>query len=418
MTLFLLLVTVLATSSTTRALQVHVLTRHGARSPLIKNADDLAESGGELTLVGYKQQEELGQWLRQRYPEPLFDEYRFTSSPTQRTLVSAQGLATGLFAGTDGALPPPIYSVRPVNDILIRPYDKCPVFHDKLTRLYEFSDEWRLLQDSALGLLATLANAFPQYAQGAAIPLKDVWNVFDLMDVARSACENDVDDDDNCLAHYQAMADVLSTDDWDRLRVLAHQAEHIKYSMTGGTLLGSPLVSHIVETMNQADSDSSSLHVYSGHYPTILSVLATLQLQLPAAEVVPPLASALILELDGDSVTVAYKPGDAPTSTTLLTLSRRDLQQRLARSQHLPTDIAWCRACENDTADVCLLVSNASSSRGSIGVRTTLVLWMVLTLVASVLVVRWRRKVRKMVDSANRPVVQSPAGEAELTEVL
>eukprot|EP00954_Amorphochlora_amoebiformis_P023464 1360235-Amorphochlora_amoeboformis.AAC.1 len=48
-------------------LQVQVVTRHGARTPLTKEASSLREGGSSLTPLGELQQYQLGEWLRSRY---------------------------------------------------------------------------------------------------------------------------------------------------------------------------------------------------------------------------------------------------------------------------------------------------------------------------------------------------------------
>lgn len=344
--------------------------------------------------------------MRQRYPLP-FDHHHFESSPTQRTLVSAQGLAAGFL--TNEVLPPAIYSTREVNDVDIRPYDKCPKFHESLVALYRTSRTWRNLQQSEVSLLAILANAFPQYAEGYTIPLENVWNVFDQIDVAKAACKTDVSD--QCHAHYQAILDVLSTDNWQRLQALAHQAEIIKYTTNGKNLLGSNLVSRILKQMREDEPPgTSALHAYSGHYPTILGVLAILGIDLPETDVIPPLASALILQLDDAGyVTIDYKPGNSPTASTLLALPLDELEDRVASNGILSSHGAWCRACGNDTADVCVIAAERAGTTAEAGVAVG-----VLFLLLCMTLILWRRRVHRSGKKkmANNATVTS---EAELT---
>ncbi|XP_037041883.1 lysosomal acid phosphatase-like [Bradysia coprophila] len=88
---------------------VHVLFRHGDRSPIIQAPGDLYDQSkwpdglGQLTNLGKQQQFNLGKWLRSRYngflsPSYKFDEIYIQSSDVDRTLMSAQANLAGLYA--------------------------------------------------------------------------------------------------------------------------------------------------------------------------------------------------------------------------------------------------------------------------------------------------------------------------------
>uniref|UniRef100_A0A183CQS1 Acid phosphatase n=1 Tax=Globodera pallida TaxID=36090 RepID=A0A183CQS1_GLOPA len=85
---------------------VHVLWRHGARTPAIEMAKEPREwkqGLGELTTKGMGQLYRLGQWIRRRYDggflSPEYNSYELyvRSSDFNRTLMSAQALLAGLY---------------------------------------------------------------------------------------------------------------------------------------------------------------------------------------------------------------------------------------------------------------------------------------------------------------------------------
>ena len=96
-----------------RLLQVQVVTRHGARTKLAKQAAKLTEGGAQLTDAGRHEMFALGRWLRARYLQPTvpadairgmtggaYDPaaVRLVSSDYDRTLRSAALLGAGMFA--------------------------------------------------------------------------------------------------------------------------------------------------------------------------------------------------------------------------------------------------------------------------------------------------------------------------------
>jgi hypothetical protein len=301
--------------------QIHVLTRHGARTELAKDADSLAEEGGEaLTPLGQQQLYKMGEWLRQHYinynndGDRLSLEYynpalhRLQSSNFERTLSSANALALGLFPNPERATasvimdsdsnstPPllptflpngvapaiPVYSIKDENDIYLRAYHHCPQFHDNLQWLYEI-DEWKNGEKMNESLLRKLANIFPEYAVDGKIPMKDLWNVYDPIHVAVTECvapadgENDNSVACDALVPLPSLATVLSNTDFAALERLAHEVEFLKFGRqeTAGNLLGSNLLWQILERV--AEHQRGTFFLYSAHVPTLLGFLTTLQ---------------------------------------------------------------------------------------------------------------------------------------------
>lgn len=387
--------------------QVQVITRHGARTPLTKTGG-LVEGGSTLTPNGEKQQYELGLWLRSEYAPELFDQYnssmaRFESSDYDRTLVSAYNLAAGLFPETardpagQSLLPNgvprsniPVYSVGRTNDIRIRAYDKCPTFQNKLDELYNDAT-FTGKETSNRDLLTFLAQnpAFQQYAgPGSYVPLSQVWNVYDAINVAKTECTapSGAPTSRACLELPDpSIHSALTDSQWTSLKNIAHEAEQLKYGRsTAGTLLGGNLLFQIHQRMggsitgtddNNDDrrrlSSTSRLvpfYLYSAHYPTILGVLSALG-ESATDRVIPNYASALIFELYRDSITgaysvrVRYKDGfDSPTATELRlepncnNLQYCPLNSFTSQLQSIgyTNEAGWCTACDNKNADVCL----------------------------------------------------------------
>lgn len=318
--------------------QLHVVTRHGSRTTLAKDADSLAEEGGEiLTPLGQKQLYDLGVWLRQTYhtgnnnnnatdgqPQPQLmllnlghynpSKHRLESSNLDRTLSSANALSLGLFPSTkrasglpsaddddggsggyalyDSLLSPPpavpVYSTAQGNDVHLRAFQNCPAFNERLQALYE-TDKWRDLEATNIDLLRMLARIFPEYADDdtGAVPLKSVWNVYDPIHVAMTECgTGDADADvteSSCdaLVALPTLATAVTKSEFETLEKLTEHVEHLKFGTAdvAGNLLGSNLWWKIL-TRAAAAADSLSggeFFLYSAHAPTLLGLLSALQ---------------------------------------------------------------------------------------------------------------------------------------------
>lgn len=409
----LLLLVVVTVNAANKLKQLHVITRHGSRYPLSKNANNLSEvSKDRLTPPGERQHYDLGVWLRTRYANvtDLFVRYipekvRLDSSSTDRTLVSANSLALGLFTArardpaNETKLPAsvsfrpnvPVYSTEPKNDVVIRAYDKCAIYDANLKALYSSSD-WKALQQQYSPLLTRLAE-IPEFAQYKSnvtnsIPVEQVWNVFDLVTVAKTECGNNATSSFTCR-NVPNVQNVLSDTEWSQLQAVANQAELLKYGQaTAGTLLGGNLLQLITKRMlaNTTSTTSTTsfntmgggnFFLYSAHYPTILGVFAALD-EAPVEARVPPYATALIFELyEGSSsdstgaagedyVAIIYKPGDSNNATQLKRLCSGSLDCNIT---HVVNSVnsaignqSWCEQCSNVDADLCLTSSNNSAT--------------------------------------------------------
>ena len=343
-----------SSSSSSTLVQLHVINRHGARTKLSKDADDLTEEGGEtLTPLGQKQLYDLGAYLRRTYGEDLtststststgflqdYDPalHRLESSDFDRTISSANALSAGLFpwstrsdlhgANTDvGVLPAdavpsvPVYSRQGRNDVYLRAYSECPTFHDRLQDLYQ-SSRWKDLENNEQvdALLRKLGRIFAGDIEtvDGAVPLKSIWNAYDEIHVALTECSASDDggtDGDGGGARTTGMltgpdsffckslpnpdlATVLSTTEFAKLEDLMEDTENMKFGVeTAGNLIGSNLLWKMID---RANASEGKFFLYSAHAPTIMGLLSTLQAdyQADVKERFIEYGSALILEV-------------------------------------------------------------------------------------------------------------------------
>jgi hypothetical protein len=370
--------------------QVHVITRHGARQPLSKQATTLSENGGvSLTPIGEKQMYDLGVYLRNRYntlhPDAnFFDRYdpdlaAFESSSLERTMVSANSLALGLFPPstrfpneTYHPMPVasaniPVYTKSQDNDIRIRAQDNCVSFQEELDQLY-ISELWHDLERENMGLLEKLVEYFPKEREnnGNNVHLENLWNVYDAIHVAKTECEPDALAFSCTQLKNPEFRNVVNDQEWARLQALAHEAEILKYGTdTASNLLGSNLLWQILSRV----STNGQFFLYSAHYSTILSMFVTLQQQELLLSVLPDYAAALIFEFyedrDGTEffMKVWYKEGYGSDDIVQLPLEAVcdnavacSVKTVLAWAEQatITTEEEWCEKCGNLVADVCM----------------------------------------------------------------
>lgn len=386
--------------------QLHVITRHGSRPTLSKDSDTLAEFGGDtLTPLGQKQLWELGTWLRGKYAVDGFLEMydhrvdRLESSDLDRTLTSANSLSMGLFplkARLGGfadefyqSLLPnapaiPVFTRQDDNDVYLRAYHRCPKFTENLQRLY-MTEGWKTLESNSNSLLEKLAENFPTLASdmnGDAAQLRDVWNYYDPIHVARTEC-NPNPDSFACQALVEDpnVRNILTDTEFSELESLVHQTEQLKFGLsTANKLLGSNLLWQI---LNRA-SQGGRFFLYSAHAPTILGLLSTLK-EWDIDELFVDYGSALIIEIYEESyqswsIRIVYKSASRQKATEVtldniecsstfvggeeITVCPLENIVSWARENTYSTVEDWCKACGNEHSDVCL--------RGSVTAWTAL----------------------------------------------
>lgn len=373
--------------------QLHVITRHGSRPPLSKDASTLSENGGEtLTPLGQQQLFNLGRWLRDQYAMgdflKVYDHKmdRLESSNLDRTLTSANSLSIGVFpeeaklgGNSDqffqSSLPHapaiPIFSRQEKNDVYIRAYHNCPRFNRNLEKLYT-SRVWTSLEESSQSLLQNLAEKLRTQldnSEASRIALKDAWNYYDPIHVARTECSPDP----TSFACQSSVKDpnirqVLSDEEFAELESLVHQTEQLKYSLsTAESLLGSNLLWQILDRSTKP----GRFFLYSAHAPTILGLLSTLK-EWDIGETFIDYGSAIVVEVYEEpsqeiSIQIVYKSSSNPISIPLnldeIDCGEKKLDEascplqnviRWAEKNSHKTIDDWCKACENISSDVCL----------------------------------------------------------------
>ena len=432
--IFLLLTTLLttvatATTSLTPAqgrgtlLQVQVIARHGARTALTKTATSLLEGGAALTPIGEKQLYDLGVWLRERYKHPLhLDLYEsgkihLQSSDFDRTVVSASSMALGLFpklsrshANTTVLLPPditpanvPVHTKDRLNDVDIRGYTLCPLIKTRLDALYD--DATFLNIESAnepLLMFLGKHKAFEYYTKDGKVELKELWNVYDSINVAKTECDClHCNTAPTCLAlPDSSIKDYLTDTQWQHTIQTAHAVEHLKFGKeTTESLIGANILKTVLTRMgstpNQPDDERRRLAhstdpgttttvnpktlehfiYFSSHYPTILGVFSTLNLielnpNTPVSDGgIPDYASALLFELwrssnDEYEVVAVFKDGDTLTSLVLPCQTVNNEPCTLVQfaasiaaitsKDSVNSDSQWCTKCQNNVSDICM----------------------------------------------------------------
>jgi hypothetical protein len=386
--------------------QIHVVTRHGSRLPLVKHAETLKEGITTLTPLGQKQLFDLGVWIKERYKDKgIFDVYdpsqvRLESSSFIRTIVSANSFALGLFdavardplnetfipGGTLANVP--VYSKDVRNDVTIRAYDKC-ASGLQLEKLYQ-SQDWINIENSNLDLLNHLGklSQFSDHIDSEGkVPLKDLWNVFDAIYVAQTECLAQ-QLQSSCSLERKALMNILNDDQWEKVQRLSHQAEFLKYGRQSmAKFIGSNLLSQIWTRMNDSDSQYlttgfDSFYLYSAHYPTLIGIMTLLGDKELDREVIPEYSSALIFEFYQDDsspekevkLRVIYRPGDGDTYR-IINIDESCRSDGMCSFKNVQKQIQilsqeeWCDECSNDTADVCLVEKyskqNSTTSRNT-----------------------------------------------------
>ena len=105
-------------------------------------------------------------------------------------------------------------------------------------------------------LFAFLANvsAFQSYVVLNTIPLSNLWNVYDAINVAVTECSANFTATSCQVVANPSLSTLLNDAQWTELQLTANHVELAKYSQTGGKLLGSNLLQKIYSTMNTSPS--------------------------------------------------------------------------------------------------------------------------------------------------------------------
>ncbi|KAF0305623.1 Lysosomal acid phosphatase [Amphibalanus amphitrite] len=287
---------------------VHVLYRHGARSPVIDyptdpNPDPWPIGLGQLTNEGKQNQLELGRFLRSRYdgflPELYHMNYtRVEATDVDRCLMSAQANLAGLFPprGEDvwdaeiAWQPIPVHTVPVDDDLKLKTYKvSCPVYLQERDRVFA-SDEMAAIDADNSALYAYLT-------EYSGLDVSSVDAAGDLYDTLW------IDDGHNRTVPEWAHAvppGCAAPAFPDLLRPL----RDLQFALYGVTPLlrrlgGGPLLKDMLEHMQDSvdgrlEPPSRKLFAYSGHDNNVACLLTTLGLYNGLA---PPLACAVLVEL-------------------------------------------------------------------------------------------------------------------------
>ncbi|GAB0496791.1 hypothetical protein MMPV_008107 [Pyropia vietnamensis] len=396
------------TSTFAELLQVQVIHRHGARTPLDKDASlSLTgyEGGATLLADGVAQLNTLGRLVRGVYLEDhsslvvgevvtgaalagatgaykVPSDFRAVSSSLDRTLTSSRAFIQGLFPQDQERVPTYVFHDDP-DDYLLRAHALCPMHVNRVRAWYE-SDAFREKEAATAELRSTWAAKL-----GEPAGLSNWFNVYDQVFL-------------HYYGHFsqnEKLPQPVPAADFKAIEDLAYWLEDNKYGadnmghLVGGALLGelldraramadSPGVSSAGDESASAaqDQDRPRRHrliEYSAHYPTLLGLLTALGIPLSTVQPdgsLPHFGAALLLELhsapDGRPALAArWYPGQDTASRPGLAYDARlrnitgsvlcgdgvttgglcPLAEVTARTEarRYGSAKAWCEACGN-----------------------------------------------------------------------
>lgn len=289
-----------------KIIQVQIIHRHGARHPLVKHPFDpqIEHRTGSLFDEGKLQLKLLGNRIREEYiienasnridgikTSPLvIGDIKAYSSNFERTLLSSRAFLSGLYPNNqDDANVPTFVFNGSETDWLIRAYAICPKLTEKFKQ-FTNQDEYKERKKKHGSFITKLAKKLGE--KDTNTTFENVFNIFDRFNIIDSGYE-DISDEDKKIK--------LSNDDMTRLKQIADWYESRKFAYgTHGIHVAGGLLKRI---MNQADEMTNKIVVYSAHYPTLLTLLASIRQEQDAdkvewpADTIPEFGAALIIEV-------------------------------------------------------------------------------------------------------------------------
>jgi hypothetical protein len=273
-----------------------------------------------------------------------------------------------------------------MNDVDIRGYTLCPLIREKLATLYDLP-EFKQIQEKNNELLTYLGknNAFKDYIKDGKVELKELWNVYDSINVAKTECDcSNCANSPICLALPDpSIKDYLTDAQWVQIIKVAHQVEHLKFGKeTTSSLIGRNILNTILRRMDTSSPTFNANQLenfvfFSSHYPTLLGIFSSLNMiQLnPNTQIsngaIPDYGSAIVFELwmnndgiyevvalfkDGDTVTPIVLPcsssGSSSTPCTYESFSN-SINNIFVRDE-INTNFKWCNKCKNNESDICM----------------------------------------------------------------
>ncbi|CAM1314521.1 ACPP (predicted) [Pycnogonum litorale] len=277
-----------------KVIQLTVIHRHGARTPVVFYPNDphkhdyWSRGLGQLTNEGKVQEYELGNFIRLKYDELLGKQYfanktSYRSTDVDRTLMSAQLVSASLFKPQGDDVwnkelewqPIPVHTVGLMNDFLMS-RDSCPEYG----RLFKEALEVPPLSTVA----ARYAPLFKKLSEhvGMKVNLLNFWEIYD--DVSKEIARN--------MSEPDWIMDV-----WSQIvRLDNEQFGLLVPSKQMKRLKGGPLLKEFVDHAKAKITNSMSevAFLYSGHDTTVATILDTLGVYNGLQ---PPYASAIFMEL-------------------------------------------------------------------------------------------------------------------------
>jgi len=304
--------------------QVHLLFRHGDRTPISAFPTDPWKDypwpggWGQLTSRGMKRHFQLGQWLRQRYDGFLSSEYSreetvIRSTDTDRTLMSALSNLAGLYPPVSPEQiwnpslawqPIPVHTVPQEEDYLLSSHADCPRF----TQLQEEIEKG----DWMKGIYQENQQLFEFISNKSGSHITDIVKldyVYDCLLI----------ESDNNLTLPDWTKKIFPDGKFKDLRDLSFTVDTLTEELK--RLKGGPLVKEMIEHFTEVkhNKTGAKLYMYSAHDTTVAPVLHTLNVFNGLA---PPYASLVIVELldrGGLHVQLSYRNDSSqpPYSLTL-----------------------------------------------------------------------------------------------------
>lgn len=304
-------------------IQIQILHRHGARPPLIKHAyntsiEDRHRNRARLFPIGIDQIRALGTYVNETYIKgsdkitnlsaPLIRQVNSRTSNTVRTIQSAQAFLSGLDPGK-------IYFTRVFgtarNDWVIRGYAICP---ELVRRFKDFVNGDQLRKKKEQDGNGKFVENLAKRLEDQKADFTEVFNIYDkYLEIRKKGFGR---------PRFSPEASPLSDQEFERLEGLADWYESTKFSFGEHKIhVAAGLLADILKGMeafvNRRTSRPPPFRIvhYSAHYPTLLSLWASLRAgnsddePKPPADKIPRFGAALIFELhkEGDDYFVRMR---------------------------------------------------------------------------------------------------------------
>uniref|UniRef100_A0A914IAN6 Acid phosphatase n=1 Tax=Globodera rostochiensis TaxID=31243 RepID=A0A914IAN6_GLORO len=354
---------------------VHVLWRHGVRTPAIEMAKEPREwkqGLGELTTKGMGQLFRLGQWIRRRYDggflSPEYNNYELyvRSSDFNRTLMSAQALLAGLYPPrTNKTFTPdlnwqpfPVHTEPREIDRVIFDGTNCDAMVAEEQSVFN-SAEVKAIERSNIEFLSFLAaqSGFERMP----LPLREMRYVFDPITCIHLNGEGKE------LPKW-ANASVI-----DRIWQLNDISSAYLYNTTKmARFRAGVLFTEILERMKSiqngfgAKYDSRQrMHAYSAHDTTLAGVLAAFGIR-PSP--FPRFATALFIELH-------RMPSAHPPGHSVRLFYRNETDSGTLWEWPIPDCPSPCTLDQLEHARASILTTAEEQNKECGGVRSTKFVW-------------------------------------------